>query len=82
METRRRKSTDVREFAKRVILSKEYQDTLKRRVLEGQITRDFARTLLGYARSAQGRSPESLWLGEPPAIQTLERIAGSEAEEK
>lgn len=82
METRRRKSTDVREFARRVILSKEYQDTLKRRVLEGQINRDFARTLLGYARSSQERSPESRWLGEPPALRVLERIAGAETEKK
>ena len=76
MATERRKGTDVGEFARRLILSKEYQSTLKRRVLAGQINRDFARTLLGYARSPQGRSPESRWLGEPPAIEALEKIAG------
>lgn len=76
METRRRKGTDVGDFARRLILSKEYQSTLKRRVLAGQINRDFARTLLGYARSPQGRPPESLWLGEQPTIEALEKIAG------
>ena len=75
METRR-KGTDVREFARNLILSEEYRSTLRRRVLAGQISRDFARTLLGYARSPQGGSRESSWLGEPPALQTLERIAG------
>ena len=76
MGTRRRKGTDVREFARRLILSKEYQSTLKRRVLAGQINRDFAKPLLGYARSPQGRSPESLWPEERPAIEALEKIAG------
>jgi hypothetical protein len=75
METRR-KGTDVREFARRLILSKEYQSTLKNRIMSGQINRDFARTLLTYARSPQGSAPESLWLGEPPTLQALERIAG------
>lgn len=78
METRHRRNTDVREIARQVVLSKEYQNTLKRRVLSGQITPDFARKLLGYARSPQGASPESLWLGEPPALHTLERIAGGD----
>jgi hypothetical protein len=76
MATERRKGTDVGEFARRLILSKEYQSTLRRRVLAGQINRDFAKTLLGYARSPHGRSPESLWLGEQPAIEALEKIAG------
>ena len=76
MATDRRKGTDVGEFARRLILSKEYQSTLRRRVLAGQINRDFAKTLLGYAGSAQGRSPESHWLGEQPAIEALEKIAG------
>ena len=75
METRHKKVTDVRAFARQLILSKEYQSTLKRRVLAGQINRDFARTLLGYARSPQARSPELRWLGEPPALQTLERLS-------
>ncbi len=78
METRRRKATDVREFARQAILSKEYQPTLKRRVLAGLINRDFARTLLGYARSPRGRSEDSGWLGEAPALQALERIAGGD----
>lgn len=82
MATERRKSTDIGEFARRLILSKEYGSTLKRRVLAGQINRDFAKTLLGYARSPQGRSPESLWLGEPPALRILERIAGVNTEQK
>ena len=75
METRHKKVTDVREFARQLILSKEYQSTLKRRVLAGQINRDFARTLLGYARSPQGSSPELGWLGEPPAIDALEKLS-------
>ncbi len=75
METRRRKTTDVRELARQVILSKEYQPTLMRRVLAGQINRDFARTLLGYARNPRGWPEESSWLREAPALQTLERIA-------
>ena len=78
METRR-KGVDVGEFARRLILSKEYQTTLKRRVLAGQINPDFARKLLGYARSPLDRSPESLWLGEQPAIRALEKIAGGGA---
>jgi hypothetical protein len=77
METRR-KGTDVREFARNLILSEEYRSTLRRRVLAGQISRDFARTLLGYARSPQAGARGSSWLGEPPALQTLERIAGIE----
>jgi hypothetical protein len=80
METRR-KGTDVREFARRLILSKEYQATLKRRILAGQINRDFARRLLGYARSPQGTETEALWLEEPKTLSALERIAG-ESEKK
>jgi hypothetical protein len=76
METRRRKTTDVQEFARRMILSGEFQPTLKRRILAGQINRDFARTLLRYARSPRGWPEESAWLTEAPALQTLERIAG------
>jgi hypothetical protein len=75
METRRKKSTDVQEFARRLILSKEYQSTLKRRVLAGQINRDFARTLLGYARGPEEGSLELRWLSEPPAIRALERLS-------
>jgi hypothetical protein len=82
METRRRKGTDVREFAKRLILSKEYESTLRRRVLAGQINHDFARTLLGYARSPQGTSPESRWLGEQPTLGALQRLAGVDTEQK
>lgn len=74
METRR-KGTDVREFARSLILSEEYRSTLKRRVLAGQISRDFARTLLGYARSGDGKSPDAEWLGKTPALQALEKIA-------
>jgi hypothetical protein len=75
MEARRRRTTDVREFARRVILSEEYQPTLKRRVLAGQISRDFARTLLGYARGPKRGSEETRWLAEPAALRVLERIA-------
>ena len=82
METRR-KTTDVGEFARRTILSREYQPTLKRRVLAGQINRDFARTLLGYAHSPRGWPEESGWLRESPALRTLEKIAGDRlADEK
>ena len=76
METRRRKVTDVEGFARRLILSKEYQGVLQRRVWSGEITRDFARTLLQYRSTSEGMSLESRWLGEAPAIQVLERIAG------
>jgi hypothetical protein len=80
METRRRRNTDVREFARRVILSEEYQPTLKRRVLAGQISRDFAKMLLGYARGPDGNSEEMRWLAEPAALLRLERIARGERE--
>jgi hypothetical protein len=79
METRRRKATDVREFAKRLILSKEYESTLRRRVLAGQISRDFAKTLLGYARSPQGSSPRAPWLEERPTLAALQKIADGDA---
>ncbi len=75
METWRRKNTDVHEFARKLILSKEYQSTLRRRVLAGQINRDFAKTLLDYARNPEGQCPEALWLGEPQAIRRLERMS-------
>ena len=75
METRRKKGTDVREFARSLILSKEYESTLRRRVLAGQISRDFAKTLLGYARSPQGSSPPAPWLEERPTLAALQRIA-------
>jgi hypothetical protein len=76
----RRKSTDVREFARRLILSSEFQGTLRRRVLAAQIDRGFARTLLGYVRTDGAKSPETRWLGEEPALGTLRRIAGNDAE--
>jgi len=75
METRRKKGTDVREFARSLILSKEYESTLRRRVLAGQISRDFAKTLLGYARGPQGSSPQAPWLEERPTLAALQRIA-------
>jgi hypothetical protein len=80
METRRRKSTDVREFARRLILSKEYESTLRRRVQEGQISRDFARTLLGYARTPERSSPLAPWLEERPTLAALQRIADGDTE--
>jgi hypothetical protein len=80
METRRRKSTDVAEFAKRLILSREYESTLRRRVQEGQISRDFAKTLLGYARSPQGSSPRAVWLEERTTLAALQRIADGDTE--
>ena len=75
MATERRRGTDVGDFARRLILSKEYQSTLKRRVLAGQISRDLAKTLLGYARSPQGSSPPAPWLEERPTLAALQRIA-------
>jgi len=80
METRRKKSTDVGEFARRLILSKEFESTLKRRVQEGQISRDFAKTLLGYARSPQANSPQAPWLEERPTLAALQRIADGDTE--
>ena len=80
METRRRKGTDVQEFAKRLILSKEYESTLRRRVSAGQISRDFAKTLLGYAHGPQGGSPQALWLEEGPTLLALQRIADGDTE--
>jgi hypothetical protein len=79
MEMRRKKATDVEEFAKRMILSPEYRSTLKRRVFAGEISHDFARTLLGYARSSEQTDSESRWLSERPAIEILQKIAGSAA---
>ena len=79
METRKR-STDVREFARRLILSKEFESTLRRRVLAGQVSRDFARTLLGYARGPQGTSPQVSWFEERPMMETLQKIADGETE--
>lgn len=77
METRR-KGTDVREFAKRLILSEEFESTLKRRLRAGQISRDFARTLLSYANSPQGTSPQALWLNERRTLAALQKIADGE----
>jgi hypothetical protein len=79
METRK-KGTDVREFARRLILSKEFESTLRRRVREGQISRDFAKTLLGYVRNPQPNSPQALWLQERPTLAALQRIADGETE--
>jgi hypothetical protein len=80
MEIRRRKTTDVREFARRLILSKEYESTLRRRVSAGQISRDFAKTLLGYARGERGTSLQRHWLEEQPTLAALQRIADGETE--
>ena len=80
METRRKKCTDVQEFARRLILSKEYESTLRRRVSAGQISRDLAKTLLGYARGPQGSSPQAPWLNERPTLAALQRIAGGDTE--
>jgi hypothetical protein len=77
METRK-KGTDVREFARRLILSKEYESTLRRRVREGQISRDFAKTLLGYAGDPQASSPRAPWLEEQPTLSALQRIASGD----
>jgi hypothetical protein len=75
METSR-KGTDVHEFARRLVLSEEFQGTLKRRILAGQISREFARKLLRYARTPQEPSLDARWLGEAPTLQVLEKIAG------
>ncbi len=75
METRRKKTTDVGEFARRLILSKEYESTLRRRVHDGLISRDFAKTLLGYAHDPQTNSPQAPWLEERPTRAALQNIA-------
>ncbi len=79
METRK-KGTDVGEFARRLILSKEFESTLRRRVQEGQISRDFAKTLLGYARSPREDAPQASWLEERPTLAVLQRIADGDTE--
>jgi hypothetical protein len=75
METSR-KGTDVHDFARRLVLSEEFQGTLKRRILAGQISPEFARKLLGYARAPQEPSLDARWLGEAPTREVLEKIAG------
>jgi len=63
-----------------LILSKEYESTLRRRVREGQISRDFAKTLLRYARTPQANSPQAPWLEELSTLATLQRIADGDTE--